>query len=439
MTHSPSQTLNQQRLETFLATSPLFFCSTDNFDNSNADNNDDIKYHIQNTTAHSTASVSSTSEEATSNNKNKAPTRHNLDLALKILELYALHILPRNDEWEYAHEFLQMNGMLDDERRQAFLLALHVLKEEERLAAVRSVEKRQSNGRRRGARIDEERKEDMRRRRSGTTITATDSSASGDGSAASIAENEHTTVTPTDVSREADVVSSGTSLETRPEEKEQRRQQHHYHESDSISKDFQPTYTPTPVHAPESSSKKVPYQKQQSPSAPASSSRAFDNPLGRTKHMNPPHYQEKRKKATNNNTEDAKVTKNKNYKNDTNIFTKILSALLPFSTDGKTTPGSSILSSLFPIQNRHHPALIKSILYILAVLTGLGLLGSAAGTTLATGKGVAMAPTAGNNRRASIAMRLRLENVLRMLRDLVLWVWANVKRTVGMGVAISYV
>ena len=329
--------------------------------------------------------------------------------------------------------------MLSDERRQAFLLALHVLKEEERLAAVRSVEKLQGNGRRRRARIDEERNEDMRRRRSGTTITATDSSASGDGCAASIAENEHTTVTPTDVSREADVVSSGTSLETRPEEKEQRRQQHHYHGSDSNSKDSQSTYTPTPVHAPESSSKKDPYQKQQLPSAPASPSRAFDNPSGRTKHTNPPHYQEKRKKAINNNTEGAKVTKNKSNNNDTNIFTKILSALLPLSTDGKTTPGSSILSSLFSIQNRHHPALIKSILYILAVLTGLGLLGSAAGTTPATRRGVAMAPMAGKTRRASIAMRLRLENVLRMLRDLVLWVWANVKRTVGMGVAISYV
>lgn len=53
------------------------------------------------------------------------------DLAshIKLLELYSLHILPRNDEWEYAREFIGINKMLDEENRAAFLQALQTLEQ----------------------------------------------------------------------------------------------------------------------------------------------------------------------------------------------------------------------------------------------------------------------------------------------------------------------
>ena len=44
-------------------------------------------------------------------------------------------MLPRNGEWEYAREFIMMSEMLDDERKEAFLQALHGLREEQEQAA----------------------------------------------------------------------------------------------------------------------------------------------------------------------------------------------------------------------------------------------------------------------------------------------------------------
>lgn len=53
---------------------------------------------------------------------------------MKILELYTLHVLLRNDEWEYAREFISLSSVLDEERRDAFLQALQSLKEEQQEA-----------------------------------------------------------------------------------------------------------------------------------------------------------------------------------------------------------------------------------------------------------------------------------------------------------------
>lgn len=60
-----------------------------------------------------------------------------------MLELYTLHVLPRNDEWDYAREFISMSEVLDDERKEAFLLALHSLKEEKEDAEKREEKLRQ--------------------------------------------------------------------------------------------------------------------------------------------------------------------------------------------------------------------------------------------------------------------------------------------------------
>jgi hypothetical protein len=63
-----------------------------------------------------------------------------LSARLKILELYTLHVLPANNEWDYAQQFIEMNDMLDEERREAFLHALQSLKEERDGTAARERE-----------------------------------------------------------------------------------------------------------------------------------------------------------------------------------------------------------------------------------------------------------------------------------------------------------
>lgn len=60
-----------------------------------------------------------------------ANTPRDLNARVKILELYTLHVLLRNNEWEYAREFISLSAVLDDERREAFLQALQSLKEEQ--------------------------------------------------------------------------------------------------------------------------------------------------------------------------------------------------------------------------------------------------------------------------------------------------------------------
>ena len=73
-------------------------------------------------------------------------TPRDLNTRIKLLELYTLHVLPRNDEWDYAREFISMSEVLDDERKEAFLLALHSLKEEKEDAEKREEKLRQQKG-----------------------------------------------------------------------------------------------------------------------------------------------------------------------------------------------------------------------------------------------------------------------------------------------------
>ena len=67
-------------------------------------------------------------------------TPRDLNSNIKLLELYTLHVLPRNNEWDYAREFILMSEVLDDERKEAFLQALHGLKEEQEGNAKREKE-----------------------------------------------------------------------------------------------------------------------------------------------------------------------------------------------------------------------------------------------------------------------------------------------------------
>jgi hypothetical protein len=48
---------------------------------------------------------------------------------MKILELYTIHVLPRNDEWDYAREFISLSDTLDQESREAFLRSLALLQD----------------------------------------------------------------------------------------------------------------------------------------------------------------------------------------------------------------------------------------------------------------------------------------------------------------------
>ena len=53
-----------------------------------------------------------------------------LERRLKVIELYALHVLPTNEEWELARGFLEASDVLDEERREMFLRALDEVKGE---------------------------------------------------------------------------------------------------------------------------------------------------------------------------------------------------------------------------------------------------------------------------------------------------------------------
>lgn len=72
-----------------------------------------------------------------------AATPRDLNARVKILELYTLHVLLRNNEWEYAREFISVSSVLDDERREAFLQALESLQEEQQEVQRREREDRE--------------------------------------------------------------------------------------------------------------------------------------------------------------------------------------------------------------------------------------------------------------------------------------------------------
>ncbi|EME45479.1 hypothetical protein DOTSEDRAFT_71257 [Dothistroma septosporum NZE10] len=140
--HMQSQKLNQQHLEAYLSASA------------------DVAQlaMFQDGTATPMSNNTSSPKELTSR--------------LKIIELYTLHVLPANDEWEYAQQFIEMNDMLDEERREAFLHALQSIKEEKdgtvqrqrELEELREREMEEQRAAEGARRQDEERKEQERRK-----------------------------------------------------------------------------------------------------------------------------------------------------------------------------------------------------------------------------------------------------------------------------------
>jgi hypothetical protein len=116
--------MNQQKLETYLSSTahPTF----------------DISSHMS-----SPSYLERRPSHRRQNTGGGTETPRDLEKRIKLLELYTLHVLPRNEEWDYAREFISMSEVLDDERKEAFLLALHSLREEKEDTEAREEKLRQ--------------------------------------------------------------------------------------------------------------------------------------------------------------------------------------------------------------------------------------------------------------------------------------------------------
>ncbi|KAK1147125.1 hypothetical protein N8T08_001864 [Aspergillus melleus] len=116
LNHSPSQTLNQQRLETYLS--------------SYGQPNLDIAEHMQNSP--------NGSQKSRARPNGGTDTPKDLAARVRIIELFTLHVLPRNEEWDYASEFINLSEVLDEERKELFLQTLDGLKEEREQGELRA-------------------------------------------------------------------------------------------------------------------------------------------------------------------------------------------------------------------------------------------------------------------------------------------------------------
>ncbi|MCJ1465635.1 hypothetical protein MMC07_004254 [Pseudocyphellaria aurata] len=111
LSRSSSQSINQQRLESYLSAS-------------NSPNSDTADHRESPHGAKDKSNGQRSHMDGTG-------TPRDLTLRIKILELYLLHVLPRNDEWTYAKEFINMSDDLDEESREALLQALQSLQDEQ--------------------------------------------------------------------------------------------------------------------------------------------------------------------------------------------------------------------------------------------------------------------------------------------------------------------
>ncbi|GAT26207.1 microbody (peroxisome) proliferation protein peroxin 26 [Aspergillus luchuensis] len=65
-------------------------------------------------------------------------TPKDLAARVRIIELFTLHVLPANEEWEYAQEFINLSEVLDEDRKELFLQTLEGLKEEKQQGELRA-------------------------------------------------------------------------------------------------------------------------------------------------------------------------------------------------------------------------------------------------------------------------------------------------------------
>ncbi|KAI0013987.1 hypothetical protein F4779DRAFT_560147 [Xylariaceae sp. FL0662B] len=140
LAHARSQKLNQKRLESYLAAS-----NTPDLD---------ISRRLEATQSPRLSSRSRRPSKGASG----TDTPRDLNSRVKILELYTLHVLLRNNEWDYAREFISVSSVLDEERREAFLQALQSLQEEQHDIERREREEKQRQEDQLQKDIDESRK-----------------------------------------------------------------------------------------------------------------------------------------------------------------------------------------------------------------------------------------------------------------------------------------
>jgi hypothetical protein len=136
LNHSASQALNQQRLETYLS--------------SYGQPNLDIAEHLRNSPSH----------HSHSRPNGGTDTPKDLAARVKIIELFTLHVLPRNEEWDYAREFINMSEVLDEERKDVFLQTLEGIKEEKEQGELRAA----ALQREKDAELERQMREEERRR-----------------------------------------------------------------------------------------------------------------------------------------------------------------------------------------------------------------------------------------------------------------------------------
>ncbi|GMF75786.1 unnamed protein product [Aspergillus oryzae] len=88
----------------------------------------DIAEHMQN----------SPSQQSKARVNGGTDTPRDLTSRVRIIELFTLHVLPRNEEWDYASEFINFSEVLDEERKEMFLQTLDGLKEEREQGELRA-------------------------------------------------------------------------------------------------------------------------------------------------------------------------------------------------------------------------------------------------------------------------------------------------------------
>lgn len=111
LAQSPTQKSNQERLETYLSASRnLSQGLTDRFKAA-----DSVNGYTNGSTGHNRGTN----------------TPRDLNTLIQIIELFTLHVLPKNGEWDYARGFIGNSEVLDEEVRESFLQTLRSLENEE--------------------------------------------------------------------------------------------------------------------------------------------------------------------------------------------------------------------------------------------------------------------------------------------------------------------
>ncbi|PHH56085.1 hypothetical protein CFIMG_003457RA [Ceratocystis fimbriata CBS 114723] len=177
LAHSTSQLVNQKRLEAYLSYVDSPSSLANKLDSISQSPKPQHKFR-------------------SSAKRGGAETPRELNARIKILELYTLHVLLRNDEWETSRAYINASPLLDEERREAFLQALQSLRDEQNEAKLRheneqnirreslrreaeeANRRREENEQRERQRLEEER---MRRDENTPSLAGSDRSSSTRG------------------------------------------------------------------------------------------------------------------------------------------------------------------------------------------------------------------------------------------------------------------